>query len=199
MQYVFYGLISAFILFGILIFMRKLHWDAVHHNLFDLADEMDGQVIRRGFASRPVFHARYRDKDIAVNFSTDRENGKRRHAVDISIGIETNLSLTISSKNWLRSQKTPIAEDYENLGEDKLSGYSIRYGENKQTLNAESMQVLGEEIKKLIPFNFLFIGSSGILFENTFDNVAMGTRHPGLKDRIDTLLDLNESLQYEHK
>jgi hypothetical protein len=169
--------------------LRKFHWDAIHLNLLDLADSMSGKVIRNGFFARPIFHGSYQDTDLTVNFSSDRVGKGRKNLIDISLARNMDQSATISSLDWLKEREEKSIKEYNPF---VVSG-QFRYG--ILTDNHPDFQVklknehLVESIEKLHPFRFIFISRQGILFEKEMENLPQDTRHPRIKELIDTIFE----------
>ena len=49
-------ILSIFVIFiAILViinYLRKLHWDVIHHNLLELVDDIGGKILRQGMLGR---------------------------------------------------------------------------------------------------------------------------------------------------
>jgi hypothetical protein len=176
--------------------LRKWHWDTVHQNLLDLVDEIGGQVIRRSFFSRPIYHGNYKDVELAINFSSERNKKGRSNLIDVSIAKELSGSLTIAAYAWLEQRDEKSIEEYKSL----LLTYGNRvYGlrtgpnppDNALMLNEGSIRC----IEKLHPFRFIFIGRQGVLFEKESNGLPQDTRHPLLKEKLNIIFELIDNLE----
>ena len=97
----------------------------MHNNLFDLVDEFGGNVYRRGFLARPVFHGTYKNCEVTINFSQERINSKRKNYINISIDKKINKSVTIVSLDWIKSQNEST-DDLEIISMNNSQQYGIR-------------------------------------------------------------------------
>ena len=185
MNYFIYGLILLAIFFVLINYLRKLHWDAVHNNLFDLVDEFGGNVYRRGFLARPVYHGKYKNHEVTINFSQDRLNAKRKNYINISIDKKNKNSVTIVSLDWLKSQN----ESAENLKIVNLEN-SNQYGIRIENLNNTKEKELKAELKNLVPFNYVFFGQTGLIYEKESNNLGFETKPEKLKPSIESIYQL---------
>lgn len=190
-----YLIVLFLVVLGLLIifnFLRKLQWDAIQKNLNDLANEIGGQVVRRNMLGRPVYHGKYRNQDITINFSTEKANKKRINYIDVSIGRSFKSSFTISALNWLENREEGDVEEYSALDVQGKNNYGIRSEDNKKILKRTTNTPFNSLIEQLDPFYFIFVGKSGLLFEKEGGNLAMSTRHPALKNDLDALIGFSE-------
>jgi hypothetical protein len=174
----------------ILIYLRKLHWDIIHHNLFDLSDEIGGKIVRHGFASRPFYYGIYQGYKLTVNFSSEKTKRGRKNYLDISINRKIDKSITIASVKWLKENNADLLKNFIPFRDQEINKYGISIC-GKQSLCPEKLeQNMKEYIKNMDNFNFIFLGGSGVLLEIVCDNLAYASKHPRLKLNIDTLLSL---------
>ncbi|TFH01221.1 MAG: hypothetical protein E4H13_05490 [Calditrichales bacterium] len=192
--------IALFIIGFIIVFFvvinvfRKLHMDAIHYNLLDLADEIGGEVLKRGMLSRPVYHGDLNGMDLTVNFSTERVQKKRRQFINISIARVLQNNLTIATRQWLENTAGSAPEEFDILEIDSDTEYLIRKSSKKSYLRKNGQDEFSECLKKLSPFNYIYGGPTGILFEQECENLATCTKHPQLKENIDHLYRLAKVL-----
>jgi hypothetical protein len=189
LTYIFYTVLVIIIFIILINYLRKLHWDSIHFNLLSLADEIKGEIYRRNFMTRPVFHGKYKGIELTINFSSERTGNGRSNYIDISFNKHVKHAFTISSLRWLRERTDSSLEDYreiEILGEKK---YGIRKGDPR----LYSQKITGY-LQKLDPFNFIFAGGTGVLMEIQCKNTAIATKHPHLMKRIEVLYDFLKAL-----
>jgi len=167
--------------------LRKLHWDAIHLNLLELADSLSGKVIRNGFFSRPIFHGSCQDTDLTVNFSSEKVRKGRTNLIDISLAMNIHRSATISSLDWLKERGEKSITEYETFLVSGQPFYGIRTDNYPAVQSKFKDKNLMESIEKLHPFRFIFISRQGILFEKEMENLPQNTRHPRIKELIDNL------------
>ena len=184
-------LIIFFIVFNLL---RKLHWDAIHNNLISLVEVIGGQIIRKGFFARPVYHGNYKDTELTINFSTERSKKKRANYIDISLAKKIKNTITITSLNWLKDRGESL-DEFSPLEQTQDNKYGIRKDAELVFTNKDKNAEFKCLIKELDPFIFIFIGKNGTLFERECENIAICTKHPLLKNSIDSLFSLIQMLE----
>lgn len=190
MNYFIYGLIVLIAFFLIINYLRKLHWDAIHNNLFDLADEFSGNVYRRGFLARPVFHGKFKNCELTINFSQERINSKRKNYINISIDKQIKEAVTIVSLDWIKSQNEST-DNMEIVSLVNGQEYGVRINNVKNNKKNELKFLL----EKIAPFNYIFLGQTGVIYEKESNNLAIETKLDKLKPYIQTINDLSEILK----
>ena len=195
-------MIYLFIVFLILIgawffmvWIRKTMWDAVHRNLLDLEDQIEGKVMRRGFASRPFFHGKYNGYDITINFSSEKTAGKRLTYVDISYSIQSMVSFSVSEKDWLTSQQAETPRDFSEWQNAAGKILVLRPISDKQV-----QKLLGNKTFKNIfdqqgDLAYIFVSKTGLLYEYITEEVIKSTEPDALIDRLQLLDQLKEVIE----
>ena len=129
--YFLYIIIFLAVIFFLLNYVRKMQWDRIHINLLELADEIAGEIYRRNFLARPVFHGKYNGHELTINFSSERVGKTRSHYMDIALNKKIKSSFTISSKKWLSQQQDVPLNEYNDLVAGIADHYVIRKGNKK--------------------------------------------------------------------
>jgi hypothetical protein len=181
--------LTVILFFGVIIFLRKLHWDAIQLNLLQLEDDIGGNVIRKGFLTRPLYHGRYNSIDLTINFSTEKFKKSRRNYIDISIGKQFKYPFTLSSLNWLQ-ERGESTSDYEPIKATAQNDYGLRKETKGQVIKKNRKSDFTACISKLDPMNFIYFSKNGLLFERECRNLADETKYHKLKATIDTLYEL---------
>jgi len=174
--------------------MRKLHLDALHFNLLELVDAIDGKVMRRGFLSRPVYHGKYKGIDLTINFSSERSQNKRREYVDISLSKNLKNNLTISTRDWIESRNEGSLDDFDSLEINNEGDYVLKNATKANYIKKNQNEKFKITIQKLTPFAYIFCGQNGLIFERECDNLATCTKHPHLEETIISLYQLTQTL-----
>ena len=188
--YVVYTFIAIIVFIISINYLRKLHWDAIHLNLLNLADQIKGEIYRRNFMARPVFHGKYKGYELTINFSSERSKSGRNNYIDISINKKVMKPFTISSFEWLKERNDSSLDEYKEM---KISG-EMKYGIRKGSPKLFSEDII-QSIQKLHPFNFIFAGGTGVLMEIQCKNTAITTKHPYLKERIELLYSFLKAIE----
>jgi hypothetical protein len=184
-----YGLLLVVLFFLVINYFRKLHWDAVHNNLFDLVDKLGGNVYRRGFLARPVYHGKYKKHELTINFSQERINSKRKNYINISIDKKNKDSVTIVSMDWLKMQNER-ADNFKMIALDDEKKYGIQI----QKLNHHLVQELKSKLSEMKPFNYAFFGQTGLIFEQESMNLGIETKLDQIKPVIDSVYELSKTV-----
>jgi len=187
-------LLTLLALFALLLYFRKMHWDVVHNNLLELSDDIGGEVYRRNFSSRPIFHGTFGDKELTINFSSARNALKRQYYVDVSWGKIFPNSFTVSSKELLQTDEWDISGEYEELNSEDLHHYLLMKSGNSPVYAQDKKDQFLNALRKLRPFNYLLAGNTGVLFEAGSENIAMATQYPKLKQILQALQELEGSV-----
>ena len=174
--------------------MRKLHLDAIHFNFLELVDSIGGQVIRKGFLARPVYHGAFKSIELTINFSSERNQNKRRHYLDISMAKISDYNITISTQDWIADRNEGSSSDFVPLEIPGDVNYVILKPDNDSYIKKIQEKKFIECIKDLTPFTYIYIGKNGILFERECHNIAQCTKPPILKDTIEFLFELSKTL-----
>jgi hypothetical protein len=186
------GLIVVFLV--VINYLRKLHLDALHFNLLELVDELGGQVLRRGFLARPIYHGKFKGIDLTINFSSERSEKKRREFLDISFAKELQQNLTISTSSWIESKNQGELNDFEPLVIEDDTTYVIRNISRSDYIKKNKSTEFKQLVKNLTPFNYIFCGKSGLLYERECDNLALCTKHPKLVELVESIYKLTRVL-----
>ena len=103
MIFIVIGLILTILVFVVLIWLRKVQFDAVHKNFLDLVDKYGGRVIRDGFAIRPKFSGLFKDCRLSISISSEKktEENPRRFYISIYFQSPGKLNFTVMSNDWL--------------------------------------------------------------------------------------------------
>lgn len=185
-----YVLIAFLLLILIWMFMfwiRKTMWDAVHRNLLDLEDQIEGKVTRAGFGSRPIFHGQFERREVTINFSSEKKADKRRTYIDISYAASPSVSFTISEKSWLEDQQAgPIKDFYEwtnKAGQSLL----LRPSSDKTVSRLFEGGQLQLALQPYSDLAYLFVGPSGLIYEFISEEVIKSTESDALIERLTML------------
>ncbi len=197
MQIVFYFFIFLLVLIGLWFFMvwiRKTMWDAVHRNLLDLEDQIDGRVQRKGFAGRPFFHGHFKGSEVTINFSSEKKGDKRHTYVDISYSVSSKFAFSVSEKGWLLAQQAGPLEDFLELETDSGQKMILRPASSKEvkalSINKEFLKILDAQVDMA----YIFGGQRGMLYEYITEEVIKATEPEQLLTRLTMLEHLKEVL-----
>ncbi len=196
MIFVFLFILLLFLLWGIVLYVRKSHWDTIHRNLLDLEDHFEGKVIRRGFAARPFFHGKVKGRAFTLNISTERLDNQRLTYVDISWDLPTNETLAISNFEWLKKQGRGKLKKDMIVARSEQGEEFVFVHKNKERLKEiASLPAVKQFISQFENLCYVFLGKGGLLCEFSTDNLAQATEFEGLNKRLQLLENLREVLK----
>ncbi len=187
MIYVLGFILIVVLLWLFLIWLRKTTWDAVHRNLLDLEDIVEGRVVRRGFASRPVFHGTLHKHSFTINFSTEKHEGKRSTYVDISYEQAAPFSFTIASKNWLESRMDDGSAQFVEYTNTDGMVFMARPAIDKRVADLLEKKDVQNLLNNWNDLAYFFAGETGIMYEFITEAVVKSTEAEALKNRLEEI------------
>ena len=178
----------AFLLLIGLMWIRKLQFDAVHRNLLELGEKINGKVIRHGFAERPRFSGNFKGQDVSISFSTESGKEGRRYYLTLTMQANSKINFTVLSSKWLNKQDfTPDEErrmislkNGEYLLETSKKGHL-------QKLNTKKIEAV---IREIHPFAYILMAKTGMILERTSTNIASDTQPESLYNLLEGMYTL---------
>ncbi len=174
-------------LYLLMIYIRKTMWDAVHRNLLDLEDYIEGKVFQRSFAARPVFHGKMNDCEITINFSAEKKEGKRYNYIDISMAAPAGFNCTLARKSWLQKQNAGELKDFITLKNKNSEEFILRPASELRVKKLVNNDIINKIIDEFQGLAYLFIGKNGMMCELETTEVVRATHHEKLRDKLQLL------------
>ncbi|MCB9059451.1 MAG: hypothetical protein H6627_12845 [Calditrichae bacterium] len=176
-----------FLIWIVLIYMRKSLWDVVHRNLIDLEDHYKGKIIRNGFAARPVFHGKINEHDLTINFSTARSKEGRKTYIDFTLTISSPLSITIAERDWLKEQdsENPNMDSVLFINDDLA--YVLLPANNRKVEKIIAKDEFRRVLKKFNNLAYFFVGRSGTICEFWTDKLDKDTEFKVMNERLNQI------------
>jgi hypothetical protein len=187
------SLTVIFLLLLALLGLRKVQFDAIHHNFLDLEDEFRGRVIRGGFAVRPSFAGKFKGQEIHVAISTEKAEGERRYYIGVTMEAEPKINFFIKSTDWLGKKEIP--EDQKDRTQAILNGQY--WVEAKESGDFEKLNLADFEkiIAAIHPFAYILIGNSRVLLERISLRIVEDTKIESLRPLLEGMYRLNKVLE----
>ncbi len=195
MTYIFLFFLIIFLLWGFLVYSRKSLWDVVHRNLLDLEDTYEGQVMRRSFLARPVFYGKVNGREITINFSNEKLDGKRITYIDITFDIHASFSCTIAGSAWLKKQQNGEAEDFVLVQNERGKELLVRPASDKKVQRLLKTEEFQNVINGFADLAYLFVNRHGLICEYQTEELAKATEFEQLNPKIQHLEKLEKVLQ----
>ncbi|RLD14293.1 hypothetical protein DRI50_05650 [candidate division KSB1 bacterium] len=195
MLYVLIFVLFVIAIWGLLLYVRKSQWDTIHRNLLDLEDNYEGKVIRRGFAARPFFYGKINGHSLTLNISSEKLGKERLNYFDISWGMPTSESFTISEKGWLskhRDQEVAVLPEIENDYGQKFALIHKDPEKAKEIMQHPAVKPFINDCKSLC---YIFLGKTGIICEFSAENLAEASKYESLKKRFELIKTLGEAFK----
>jgi hypothetical protein len=195
-----YAIIVFAVIFGaigLIMLLRKIQFDNVHNNLLEIQEQYDGEVIRRGFAALPVFHGKFHNGVLVINFSTLRgDKGGREGYATFSWDIQLPFPITVFSKAWLEMHPTDDNPDTRNIFIEKLRISSPN--ENVLAL-AEKQPGLFAPLQTLDHFVYFFASNRGVMFEVSIESLDLGSKPDFLNATLAIIGDFANALKKQKR
>ncbi len=185
-----YFLIVFFVIILIwflMVWIRKTMWDAVHRNLLDLEDKIEGKVTRSGFGSRPIFHGKFEGREVTINFSSEKKADKRLTYIDVSYAASPGVSFTVSEKSWLEAQQAGPVKDVHEWTCETGQTMLIRPYSDKAVVRLIKEGHLQKALRIYSDLAYLFVGPSGFIYEFISEEVIKSTEPDTLIERLTML------------
>ena len=192
-----YAIIISVILITILlvlVWLRKVQFDAVHRNFLDLVDNYGGRIIRNGFAIRPKYSGTFNDKRISLSISTESKTSEhpRRYYISIYVQAPGTLNFSILSNEWRNYQED--SQDKKRYSRKIVNEqYSVEVTSNKifRKLNLEKLEKI---VLQMHPFAYVLVSKKGLILERLSENLIVDTEYSRLSILLNAINDLTEIL-----
>ena len=191
-------MIYAVIIFGllllsilILLWLRKVQYDAVHRNFLDLEDHFGGRVIRGGFAVRPRFSGNYRDARVSISISSEKKSKDHPRRFYISVFMQTpaKANYTVMSNDWLQ-QETGQEKRRQMSRQIADKAYRVEVSE-KKILKQLDIAGIEKVVKKIHPFAYVLVSRRGLVLERISTNLIKDTEFLVLEPLVEGLYELS--------
>lgn len=173
--------------------LRKVQFDAIHHNFLDLEDEFGGRVIRDGFAVRPRFAGKFKDQEIHVAISTEKAEGERRYYIGVTMEARPKINFFIKSTDWLGKKEIP--EEQKNRTRSILNGLYWLEAKDAKDFKKLNLPDFEKIISAIHPVAYVLIGNSRILLERISLRIVEDTKIEVLRPLLEGMYLLNKALQ----
>jgi len=176
----------------LLVWLRKVQYDAVHHNFLDLQDHYGGRVIRAGFAVRPQYAGHYKKNRITVSVSSEGKRGERRYYIAVTMQSHASVYFTILSRRWLEDRQGRSRKD--NVV-PLLDGQYLLEVPRVALLRQINVNALNAIVEKLHPFAYVLIAKTGIILERLSTNLIKDTEFQVLRRLIQNMYQLKLTVE----
>ena len=134
-----------------------------------------------------LLHGRINNRALTVNFSTEKQAGRRLTYIDISLDKGSKVSCTISNKDWLEGQNPDKIEDYISVKNNSGQEYIVRPASNKAVKNIINQEAFQEVINDLPGLAYIFTGRSGIICEIITEDVVKAVEFENMEKNLQIL------------
>jgi hypothetical protein len=193
MIYILIAILGVAAIIAILIWFRKLQYDAIHQNFLDLVDHYGGKVIRGGFAIRPKYAGEYNNTKLSLSISSEKKKDQQSRRFYISLYLEapSKINYTVMSANWLNIDSV----DMSDRSIRKICGnkYVIEVSEKKM-LERLPIAEIENMVEKLDPFAYVLVSKRGLILERISQNLIEDTKFEHLDKLIQDLHALSRAL-----
>lgn len=175
-----------------LVWLRKVQFDAIHHNFLSLEDEFGGQVVRGGFAIRPRFAGTYKGEDFSVSITSEKNGKERKYYIAIAMKSDSEFSFTIMSKEWLGNRELSPERQRDCLL-IKDNQYLLEMAQSRN-LGQLNIPLIENIVSLMHPFAYVLIGKSRMLLERASLNIIQDTRLASMKPLLEGMYQLKQAM-----
>jgi hypothetical protein len=191
MIYIVIGLIIIGTAILILMWLRKVQYDAVHRNFLDLVDNNGGRVERGGFAIRPKYSGTFHNARLAISISSEkRQDGKnRRFYISIYMQKSGSVNYTVLSDKWM--EKRSREEDSNRIFREIWNSQYLIEVSDKKNLKKLDVKKIEEVIKRMHPFAYTLVSKRALILERISENLIRDTEYENLRPLLEGMFDLS--------
>ncbi len=175
----------------VLVWLRKLQFDAVHRNFLDLVDNYGGKVLRAGFAVRPRFSGAFRDFPLSVSISAENKtaNTPRQFYISVYLQAPAESNFTVLSSDWLNWKDDSDKKNrYTRQIADKRYVVEVT---NQGLLQKLNFQRIEEVVKRMDPFAYVLASGKGLILERLSADLIKDTEFERLSILIESMYELS--------
>ncbi|RMG67653.1 MAG: hypothetical protein D6715_04255 [Calditrichaeota bacterium] len=171
--------------FFVLIWLRKLQYDAVHQNFLDLVDEFGGEVLRGGFAVRPRYRGSYQGRAVSISIYSEKKEKGRAYYITVLMQLKAPATFTILSRQWI-GEKPVQNKEQRHLKELVGGAYLLEVSE-KESFGRLNIPQLEHLIGKLEPFAYILVAKSRLILERVSSKLIDDTKIEVLKPLLEAM------------
>ncbi len=191
MIYVIIGLAAIVLFFLLLIWIRKVQYDAVHRNFLDLVDNYGGRVLRGGFAVRPRFSCEYNGSKLSISISAEKKTKNRPRQFYISVFLQApaNANFTVMYSDWLQPRNND--DNKKRFTHPILNKKYVVEVTDKSLFKKLDLNKIEKAVKKLDPFAYVLVSRRGLILERLSTNLIKDTEIENLENLIEGVYQLS--------
>ena len=182
----------VFLLLLLMTFLRKIKFDAIHHNFLDLEDEFGGRVVRAGFAARPRYAGTFKGIEFVISFTTEKDKEVRRYYLTVTMHSSSTYNFTVMSREWLGEAN--LDEKREREAQSINNRRYLVESTDSATLKLLDLPLIEGAVEVMDPFAWLLIGQNRMLLERASENIIEDTKPDALRPLIEGLYQLQTAL-----
>ncbi len=180
------GAFGALVLvFFVLIWLRKLQYDAVHQNFLDLVDEFGGEVLRGGFAVRPRYRGTYCGRAVSISIYSEKKDGRRTYYISLLMKLKAPATFTILSRTWIGQQ--PVKNKEQRFLKELAGGAYLLEVSEKESFKRLHVEGLEQLVGQLEPFAYILVAKSRLILERVSSKLIDDTRIEVLKALLEAM------------
>ncbi|MBN2366667.1 MAG: hypothetical protein EH225_12240 [Calditrichaeota bacterium] len=192
MIYLVIGIVIAGGAVLILVWFRKVQYDAVHRNFLDLVDKYGGRVMRGGFAIRPRYSGTFNNSRLAISISSEKKkNGKNRQFyISIYMQSSGSVNYTILSEDWMENQSDD-KESKRIFKEIWDSKYLLEVSD-ENILKKLDLEKIENIVRRMHPFAYVLVSKKGLILERVSNNLIKDSEYHNLYPLLEGMYDLGQ-------
>lgn len=182
---------AVFLLLLIMVWLRKINFDAIHQNFLEMEDVYGGKVIRNGFAVRPRFAGEFKGKEFSISITSDKSDGKRVYYIALAMQARSKINFSVLDHRSLADVEIPEERRERMLafGDDR---YMLEVGK-KYHITKVDLNDLTSAIRKIDPFVYILVGKTNILLERASNDIFQDTKLAVIEPILDGMYELSHA------
>jgi len=153
-------------MFFILVWLRKVQYDAIHRNFISMEDKFGGKVVRKSALFRPFYAGKVKGREVRVGFTSEKYQDKRNYYVNYTLECSAKIQGSIIETKWYESREEKSDDEMVPLLNGKF------WLQVKGSMPKNFSKKLETQIKNFPDFSYVLVAKTGMILERTTERLA---------------------------
>jgi len=154
------------VLFLILVWLRKVQYDAIHRNFISMEDKFGGKVVRKSSLFRPFYAGKVKGREVRVGFTSEKYQNKRNYYVNYTLECSAKIQGSIIENKWYESRDEKSKDEMQPILDGKF------WLQAKGNIPKGLSKKLETQLKNFPEFSYALIANTGMILERTTEKLA---------------------------
>ena len=159
-------LIVIMIMFLVLVWLRKVQYDAIHRNFLSMEEKFGGKIVRKSSLFRPFYAGKVKEREIRVGFTSEKYQNKRTYYVNYTLECSAKIQGSIIENKWYESRDEKSKEDMLPLLDGKF------WLQLKGNVPKSILKKLETQLKNFPDFSYALIANTGMILERVTEKLV---------------------------